>query len=1002
MVMSKETDQHPLPFLEAKERQCPPDSSSCIQEEDDQQTPNHFLPTSVPCHSTPLSDLSECLEMIGPLAVEIEENEGPTMSDVDLGLSENLPNFEAATHFGLDLQVGLPEVPSSNTKVKAIKLVGVASKSSIKPLLKPKVAPKPNLRNQQESAVRPGSGVSKAKLPMVVRGSSTSGPKEDSVKTLLSQDARSATKEIILARKSSVTSNTPSTEPTQKLGFQRPQSKLLSVKSVPQPSLAQSSSKAAKSSLVNQKVPTNLARSSNAKVITSESSLTSCSSTKPNTYGRSTFSNPNNILKSGTLLCNRRKSDTGKSETSNLKKSSSTLASSERLSTDRNGSNKSSSKILQKSVSNLSANFPSTSSVPKSTTTSLISCSKSKNHEKITDKVYNNNVPKSNMKPKISLGNASKPSVSSLASSTGARPKHPVTNIKSKTTNAGTRSTLLCKQRKSPVKSKSPSVLLKSKPTISSSASNIPRLTISNSFVATDVDSKPSLPPRSLSSISVGKNRSSAGSHDSSARKLSDVKSFPPTGRLSLTGRSAPRATPNRSKDRLSSSHLLTPTSSQPDLVKTSTPHTDLRKEVASLQSCLAAKIEEVDRTKMIAKDNIAGFDVLGIVIKNILQQETEQVQHLEYNIEACQSRNHSLQLEMENSKQKHKVAEEDFNKLLLQLGRDIENMCRKHEEEKSSMKEANRCQLETQKFDQQEKMRKREIRNERDLALLKENHLEDIHNLERSNLMILAKEKACSDEKEVELKKSFNEEKDQLVQKIQQLETKISSLVISLMNGPDHRDGVMAEMQKEIESLRAVVEMRNGEIKTVNLEKRELCQKLSPFEEMKDKVKNLSSQVEDLKELMAVKRSNERKLDVELQNLQTSMQKQSREKRRLSMEKEQLEWRMRQGMPLQRCLMQENQSHSFSGETQHSRRNFKTFHIRSPSCDYTEPLPLQSCSLGFSPPSSSSTPSVVDYRTSRASVSYQLDLSDSRSPDCSRIVQRRPRRLDTGLGDRQ
>eukprot|EP00092_Neocalanus_flemingeri_P035373 GFUD01038486.1.p1 GENE.GFUD01038486.1~~GFUD01038486.1.p1 ORF type:complete len:655 (+),score=165.00 GFUD01038486.1:73-2037(+) len=559
MVMSKNIDQHPLPHLEAKERQCPPDSSSCIQEEDNQETPNHFLPTSVPCHSTPLSDLSECLEMVGPLAVEIEENEGPaTLNDVDLVLSENLPNFEAATHFGLDLQVGLPEVPSSNTKVKAIKLVGVASKSSIKPLLKPKVAPKPNLRNQQESAVRPGSGVSKPKLPMVVRGSSTSGPKEDSVKTLLSQDARSATKEIILARKSSVTSNTPSTEPTQKLGFQRPQSKLLSVKSVPQPSLAQSSSKTAKSSLVNQKVPTNLARSSNAKVITSESSLTSCSSTKPNTYGRSTFSNPNNLLKSGTLLCNRRKSDTGKSETSNLKKSSSTLASSGRLSTDRNGSNKSSSKILQKSASNMSANFPSTSTVPKSTTTSLISCSGSKNHEQITDKHYNNNVPKSNIKPKISLGNASKSSVSSLASSTGARPKHPVTNIKSKTTNAGTRSTLLCRQRKSPVKSKSPSVLLKRKPTISSSASNIPRLTISNSFVATEVASKPSLPPRSLSSISVEKNRSSAGRHDSSARKLSDVKSFPPTG-----------ATPNRSKDRLSSSHLLTPTSSQPDLVKT-------------------------------------------------------------------------------------------------------------------------------------------------------------------------------------------------------------------------------------------------------------------------------------------------------------------------------------------------------------------------------------------------------------------------------------------------
>ena len=89
----------------------------------------------------------------------------------------------------------------------------------------------------------------------------------------------------------------------------------------------------------------------------------------------------------------------------------------------------------------------------------------------------------------------------------------------------------------------------------------------------------------------------------------------------------------------------------------------------------------------------------------------------------------------------------------------------------------------------------------------------------------------------------------------------------------------------------------------------------------MKDKVRNLSSQVEDMKELLAVKRTNERKLDAELQQLQESMHKTSREKRRLSIEKEQLEWRIKQGMPLQRCLVEETQSQSFSGETQHSRR---------------------------------------------------------------------------------
>ena len=89
--------------------------------------------------------------------------------------------------------------------------------------------------------------------------------------------------------------------------------------------------------------------------------------------------------------------------------------------------------------------------------------------------------------------------------------------------------------------------------------------------------------------------------------------------------------------------------------------------------------------------------------------------------------------------------------------------------------------------------------------------------------------------------------------------------------------------------------------------------------------------------------------------------------------------------------------------------RNFKTYHFRSPSLNNTEPIPLPpyNQSLDISPPSksNSSTPSVVDYRANRASVSYQLDLSGvsnlSTPGSAGRI--RRQKRLDTtGLGERE
>ena len=44
-----------------------------------------------------------------------------------------------------------------------------------------------------------------------------------------------------------------------------------------------------------------------------------------------------------------------------------------------------------------------------------------------------------------------------------------------------------------------------------------------------------------------------------------------------------------------------------------------------------------------------------------------------------------------------------------------------------------------------------------------------------------------------------------------------MSALVINLMNGPDHRDRVIAEMQKEVDSLMAVLEIKNKEIKSLS-----------------------------------------------------------------------------------------------------------------------------------------------------------------------------------------
>merc|ERR1712025_761640 len=157
--------------------------------------------------------------------------------------------------------------------------------------------------------------------------------------------------------------------------------------------------------------------------------------------------------------------------------------------------------------------------------------------------------------------------------------------------------------------------------------------------------------------------------------------------------------------------------------------------------------------------------------------------------------------------------------------------------------------------------------------------------------------------------------------------------------------------------------------------------------------------------ELLSIKRSNERKLDAELQELQDSMNKTSMEKRRLSIEKEQLEWRINQGIHFRRRYDEEAQS--FAGATQHSgARNFRTYHFRSPSLNDSEPLkkPYFSRTLNCSPPTNCSTPSVLDFKASKASVSYQLDMSstsNASTPGSAAGRSRRQRRFENGIGDR-
>merc|ERR1719318_368487 len=681
-------------------------------------TPSHFLPDSMPCHSTPINDLSDCLEMVAPLVDGIEHYEEAEVG-VDLELSADLNGISASksSYKFIEAEVSLQaedsnaKVPSSSSKVKPLKLTDAKNHTDAKPTLKPK----PVLQAKQSVSQ---SKVSKPKLPTAVLGGKQAASKQQLVKSQLALNSKPAQKDMLLARRSSAIVKTPKAKsPLLNIALARPPSSSTSKPSLKQPSqvpksvLAPSLEKPVHSAIVSRQTATSTKSTSNVQ--RSESTLSNISnksnvSSKSNASGSSVGTRNSRqvtLTRSGAAVLPRQKveskiTDGQKPDASNSKKSSSTGG---RLSLDtvpnkNPPENTSARKVLQKSISSLPERRPTTSSLPKVSSTN--SRPGQKTDPSARGNLSNNNVPK----------------INAAKSSLGAKPKNLGSNLNPKTSRIASKTSKLTEN---PTKS-----TMKVNPSNSTNDKGHARLVSSNSFIAQEVTTRP-LPLRSLSNVSSGARHLSSSTRNLLTRRTSDLGAQP--------SRSSPGVTPSRML-RVPSAHLLTSRSSQPDLVKITTPRPDLEREVAKVKSCLAAKSAQLNQAKAVLKDNTFGFDALAIVTKNLIDKTEKKVESLKQDVDVWKSRFQSLQVEMENSKQKYKLAEEDFNKLLTQLGKDIETMCRKHDEEKDTMKEANRCQIEAQSLEFQEEMRKRKLKNENDAALLRERHQVELMRKEKSN----------------------------------------------------------------------------------------------------------------------------------------------------------------------------------------------------------------------------------------------------------------------------
>ena len=202
----------------------------------------------------------------------------------------------------------------------------------------------------------------------------------------------------------------------------------------------------------------------------------------------------------------------------------------------------------------------------------------------------------------------------------------------------------------------------------------------------------------------------------------------------------------------------------------------------------------------------------------------------------------------------KQKSDEESFTKLLSQLSSDIETMCAKHQDEKEALRQAQESSMESLRLESRDKLTKLETDHQDEISQLKQVHAASVSSLEEGNKEAVKVTKNLQTKIE-KLQKDREEDKEKYEHKIVQLEAKLSAVVDNLMNSScSKEDLLIKELRQEVESLRAVLEMKNEELRTGRHERESLNQSITSLNESQKKVETLSCQVEDLKGMLEVK----------------------------------------------------------------------------------------------------------------------------------------------------
>ncbi|XP_074619535.1 uncharacterized protein LOC141878474 [Acropora palmata] len=263
------------------------------------------------------------------------------------------------------------------------------------------------------------------------------------------------------------------------------------------------------------------------------------------------------------------------------------------------------------------------------------------------------------------------------------------------------------------------------------------------------------------------------------------------------------------------------------------------------------------------------------------------------------------LQEEMMYQRSEHTVAIEtlkaDYENLLERTSSELKN---KHEGEIALAIETHKLQVKEMHQQHENEISQVKKSHEQLVASFKEQHRDEIVDLESKHSSAFDE---LVEEHQVEIetiKADYDEQQTDFKEKYEKMVSEWNSLnkkfqQVQDQNQKDIETRLQEEVKKyeslpdELESIKAVLEMKNEEIRQLRKEKMEKHLELEHLVDIKEKTKKLQQENESLSFVVETKSKFERQLSVERDTLRNSLERESAKSKRLSLENEELQWRL-------------------------------------------------------------------------------------------------------------